>query len=589
MNGYAQEDETVIVTATRTARTADETLAPVTVITREDIVRLQAQSLQDVLGGTPGLSIGNSGGEGKLSSMFLRGTNSSHVLVLIDGVKVGSAASGTARIEHIPVELIDRIEVVRGPRSSLYGSEAIGGVIQIFTRRDTGTFTPSFSVGAGSDRTAKISTGISANEGNAWMSAHVSHSYTHGYNACSGSSVSFSGCFTEEPDDDAYRNTAYSLSAGWRFGNGAEFDVHSLRSEGKVEYDGTFQNESETVQQVIGTRLRFSPLQSWAVTLAAGQSRDESDNFLNDVFASRFDTTRDSLSWQNDFLVGGGQTISAGIDWQQDRVDGTADYDVDKRNNTGVFAQYQVSFGHNEIQLAARRDDNEQFGIQSTGSVAWGYALNDRLRLTASYGTAFKAPTFDDLYFPFFGNPDLDPETSRSMEIGLAGKERFGRWSVNVFETRIEDLIGFDTAFNIVNIDEARIRGMETVLDGNISELQYSLNLTLLDPENRSDGPNKGNILPRRPETSLRIDIDREVGPFRMGGTFQAAGRRFDNAANTARLGGYGVVDLRAEYNLSRHWLAQGRIVNLFDKDYETVDYFNQSGRAVFFTLRYQP
>lgn len=588
---YAQDEgDAVVVTATRTAQTADETLAPVTVITRRDIVRLQAQSVEDVLRGTPGMNIGNSGGEGKQTSFFLRGTNSNNVLVLVDGVEVGSASTGLTRFENIPIELIERIEVVRGPRSSLYGSEAIGGVIQIFTQRQKSGVHPSFSVSAGSDKTSKASAGLSMGSGNAWLNTNVSYAYTDGFNACKvGASAAGSGCFADQPDRDAYRNNAYSVNGGLRFDNGAELSGHWLRSEGKTEYDGTFQNESNLVQEVLGTRLRFNPLKFWTVNLSAGQSKDESDNFLSGVFSSRFDTTRDNFSWQNDFSLASDQILTLGVDWQEDQVDGTVNYDVDSRENTGVFAQYQAAFGRHDLQIAARYDDNEQFGNYNTGSAAWGYVLTDDLRMNVSYGTAFTAPTFDDLYYPGFSNPDLDPEKSRSLEFGLSGKHALGQWSLNVYETKIKDMIGFDSAFNVVNIDEARIRGVEAVLNGCLQHWLFNLNLTLLDPENRSDGPNKGNVLPRRAEEFMRIDLDRELGAFQFGATIQAEGRRFDNAANTARMGGYAVVDLRAQYRLEKNWLIQARISNLFDKEYETVDYFNQAGRTILFTLRYQP
>jgi vitamin B12 transporter len=588
-------NDAVIVTATRTSQTIDDTLAPVTVITREDIVRLQAQSVEDVLRGTAGVSIGNSGGAGKLTSLFLRGMNSGHVLVLVDGIKVGSATAGTTPFEHVPLELVERIEVVRGPRSSLYGSEAIGGVVQIFTRREKKGINPSFSVSAGSDNTSKASTGLAVGGESGWLNANVSYAYTNGFNACSGKAptppffLDGAGCFANEPDKDAYRNHAGSLSGGWRFANGAEISANYLRSEGTVEYDGSLQNESDVAQEVLGTRLRFEANRHWTLSLSAGRSKDESDNYMDGFFVSDFDTTRDSLSWQNDFSLTAGQMLSLGVDWIEDSVDSTVPYDVDSRDNTGVFAQYQAAFGQHDLQLAARYDDNEQFGGHDTGSAAWGYALSDTLRAYISYGTAFKAPTFNDLYFPGFSNPDLDPERSRSVELGLTGKYDQGSWSLNAFETRITDLIGFDTVFNIVNIDEARIRGLEVTWDGRLQQWLFSLNLTLLDPENRSNGSNRGNGLPRRAEESLRLDVDREFGAFRAGATVQAAGRRFDDAANTARLGGYGVVDLRAEYRLSKGWLAQARVANLFDNEYETVDYFNQPGRTVLFTLRFEP
>lgn len=583
--------EPVVVTATRTARTVDETLASVTVITREDIERLQASTVLDLLRGTPGLSITNNGGLGKSTSVFLRGTESDHVLVLIDGVKVGSATLGTAAFQDIPVEQIERIEIVRGPRSSLYGSEAIGGVIQIFTRKGGGALRPYLSFGGGSYQTYNASAGVSGGGERGWFNLSASGLTTEGFNACNGKpSPGGAGCFTYEPDKDGYRNASGSVRAGYRFTNSAEVDVNALRAEGKNRFDGSFVNESQSVQQVLGGRLRLTPLAAWHMTLAAGQSRDDSDNFKDGAFKSRFDTTRDTVSLQNDITLGQTHLVTVGLDYQNDKIDSTEAYAVTARDNEGLFAQYQGAFGPQNVQFAVRRDDNEQFGEHTTGGLAWGYDLDKDLRVTASYGTAFKAPTFNELYFPDFGNPNLRPEESRSYELGVRGKNAWGGWSLSAYQTDVDDLIAFDAAtFAPANIDEARIRGIEAVLSVRLSEWQLRSSLTLLDPENRASGANYGKVLPRRAEQALRVDLDRTFGKFRVGGSLLSEGRRYDDLANTREMGGYAILNLRGEYVLTRAWRLQARIENLFDKEYETASYYNQPGRSFFVTLRYQP
>ena len=590
-SAFTAEIAPIIVTATRTAQTADETLSSVTVITRKEIERQQAQFVQDLLRGIPGVDIANNGGPGKATSVFLRGTESDHVLVLIDGIKVGSATLGTTAFQDIPVEQIERIEIVRGPRSSLYGSEAIGGVIQIFTRKGGGPLKPYFSLGGDSYHTYNASAGVSGGGERGWFSLNASGIDTEGFNACDGKpSPGGAGCFTTEPDKDGYRNLSGSLRAGYRFDNGLEMDVHALRAEGKNEFDGSFVNESESVQQVVGGTARFSPADIWHITLTAGRSRDESDNFKDGAFQSRFDTQRDTLSFQNDLSIAPDHLLTVGGDYQDDRVDGTTAYAVTSRDNTGLFTQYQGRFGAHDVQLSLRRDDNEQFGNRNTGGVAWGYALSEGLRLTASYGTAFKAPTFNELYFPGFGNPNLRPEESDSIELGLSGKATWGHWSLNAYETRINDLIAFDAStFAPANIDQARIRGLEAVLGTRIGSWDLNTNLTLLDPENRSGGPNDGNVLPRRARQSLRLDADRDFGRYRLGATLLAAGKRYDDLANTRELGGYATIDLRAEVALAKDWRVQARVENLLDKDYETAAFFNQPGRSLYLTLRYQP
>ncbi len=582
------QSETIVVTATRTARTADETLAAVTVITRADIERSQAQSLQDLLRGLPGLSLANNGGAGKNTSVFLRGTESDHVLVLIDGIKVGSATTGQAAFQDLPIEQIERIEIVRGPRSSLYGSEAIGGVIQIFTRRGGGAWRPRLAAGTGRYGTYYASGGVAGGGEHAWFNVSADHFYTLGFNACDGPG----GCFTVEPDDDGYRNTAGSLRAGYRFAGGTQIDFHALRAKADSEFDGSFVNESKTVQQVTGARVRFAPSAVWHAALVAGRSRDESDNFKDGALRSRFDTRRDTVSLQNDFALGTKTLLTAGLDYYQDEVLSTTAYAVNSRDNKGVFAQYQTALGgRHDLQLSLRADRNEQFGRYSTGGVAWGWWLGGGARLALSYGTAFKAPTFNELYFPGYGNPNLEPEEARSTELALAGPLGANtRWSLNAYQTDIDDLIAYDASISAAaNLDRARIRGVEANLAGTLSGWDLRAGFTWLDPENRSAGANFGKVLPRRARQSFRLDLDRAVGQARFGATLVAVGRRYDDLANTRAMGGYATLDLRAEYALSRAWRLQARLENAFDKEYETAAFYNQPGRGVYVTLRYQP
>lgn len=578
----------IVVTATRTARTVDETLAAVTVITRQEIERQQARSVQELLRGVPGVSIANSGGAGKVTSVFLRGTESDHLLVLVDGVKIGSATAGTTAFQDLPVELIERIEIVRGPRSSLYGSEAIGGVIQIFTRRGGGELRPSFSIGAGSHKTYTASANLAGGGERSWFSIGASGFDSDGFNACRAEAAGTGGCFTDEPDRDGYRNVSGSLRAGRRFAGGAELDVHALQTRGRSDFDGSFVNQTDTAQQAIGSTLRFSPAEIWRVSIGAATSRDDSDNLKDVVFQSRFDTKRDSYSLQNDFSLGG-HLLTVGADYQDDRIASSEAFAVTARDNTGVFAQYQGSLGDHDLQASLRSDDNEKFGRHDTGNLAWGRAIGDALRLTAAYGTAFRAPSFNELYFPGFSNANLRPETARSGELGIAGKGNHARWSLNAYETRIDDLIAFDIAiFAPNNIDAARIRGLEAIVAGQLAGWDGSANLTLLDAENRSPGASFGKRLPRRTERTLQIDLDRDFGAWRAGAALSGAGRRYDDLANARRLSGYALVELRAEYRLARDWRLQGRVENLFDRAYETVEFYNQAGRAAHLTLRYQ-
>jgi vitamin B12 transporter len=581
----------VIITATRTAQSADAALASVTVITRADLEREQALSVQDALRSVVGLSLDNNGGMGKATAVFLRGTESAHVLVLIDGVKVGSATLGTTSFQDIPVDQIERIEIVRGPRSSLYGSEAIGGVIQIFTRRGNGKLTPSFGVGVGSHDTGKLTAGISGGDADNWINVNLSALNTGGINACSGN-PSGGGCNTNEPDADGYRNQSATLRAGHRFADSTEVEVTTLRTQGHNHFDSSYANEADFAQQALGGQLRFSPSDIWHATILAGQSRDNSKYFLGDADKDTYKTRRDTMSFQNDIAPTENQIATVGIDYQKDVVGGTTDYDVASRDNKGVFVQYQFRAGKHDVQLSARSDDNQQFDRHNTYGLMVGHNLAPGVRLKASYGTAFKAPTFNELYYPGYGNAALVPEKSRSGEIGVDGHPAWGHWSANVFQTKVTDLIVFRGPTYIAdNIDAARIRGMEATVSATLASWLVTANTTLINPEDRSPGVNHGELLARRTRQIANIDLGRQFGSVNVATSMHAEGKRYDyfDPAFKDRLGGFATVDVHAELPIAPEWLLQARVANLFDKHYETARYFNQDGRNYFITVRYQP
>lgn len=588
-NDEATDLDDVVVTATRTAISANDALSPVEVITRDDIARSQARSLPDLLRGRAGISIGNQGGLGKLTTLSMRGSETDHVLVLVDGVRIGSPTSGLASFQDLPVALIDRVEIVRGPRSSLYGADAIGGVIQIFTRRDRGAVAPRASVTVGSHGDREASAGVGGRIGRGWFGADAAYQRTDGINACNGSSTLFVGCFTEEPDRDGYRNRSLSLRGGFDATDALSFEGHALRAEGENEYDGSFVNYSEVVQQVIGGKATWRPSEAVRLQLSAGRNRDSSDNFLGNVANGYFATDRDSVTLQGDFGVGEGQLVSVGFDWLRDRVDSDTAYDESERDNHAGFVQYQGRFGAQSIEASLRRDDNEQFGGHTTGSIAWGLGFAENWRLTTGYGTAFKAPTFNELYYPFFGNPTLRPEESKTWELGLAYRgERFNA-RIDGFSTQVDDLIAYDASIFLPNnIERARLRGAEIGVDTTIADWTIAASASFLDSENRV-GFFAGNDLPRRAKRSARVDIDRAFGAFRFGVTAVASGARYDDVANTRRVAGYGTLDLRAEYAFTPSWSLQARVANVFDRDYETVSFYNQPGREWFLTLRYTP
>lgn len=594
---YKATSDTV-VTATRTPRQRRETLAPTTVLDRNDIERLQVHSFTQLLRRVPGVSISRNGGRGKLTSVFLRGAESDQVLVLVDGVRVGSATAGLTAFQDIPVDDIERVEVVRGPRSSLYGSEAIGGVIQIFTRQGGGDklTRPYFSVSAGRYDTYEAHAGLSGGTKRGNYNISLGGIRTSGFDSCRGRApdpVTFAGgggCFVDDqPDNDGYNRISGSLRGGYLFQNGLKLEGHFLQTDASNQFDGSVTDASDTLQQVLGLTASLRPTEMWDVALSIGQSRDESNDFLNDSFVSEFNTKRYSASLQNDVALASDHLLTFGLDYYDDNVDSTTRFQETKRDNAGAFIQYLGKVGRHQLQLALRGDDNEQFGKQGTGSATYGWSFIRGYKVTVSYGTAYKAPTFNELYFPGFSNPNLDPEESSTVDVGLIGQRAWGQWSLNLYQTKVDDLIALDSAFVPQNISQVRIRGAEAGLGTTLRKWQINTNLTWLDAENRANNANRGNDLPRRPDYIVQLDIDRAIRQFSFGASLHYSGRAYDDAANTRRLDAYTLVDLRGEMKVAQDWRIQARIANLFSEDYETAAFFNQPGRSLIVTLRYQP
>lgn len=576
------ELEPVVITANRVARTADETLAAVTVITRKDIERQQATSVPELLRAQPGLQFANNGGPGKATSVMLRGTSDGHTLILLDGVKIGSASNGASSLQDLPLDVIERIEIVRGPRASLYGSEAIGGVIQIFTKRGPQPASLRLSGGSRQSFEGAVSGGVGSRD--AWANLGLSSTSTRGIHVRDGGN---------EPDRDGYQRQNASVRAGGRIGEAITLDAQVLRNEGHSQYDGN-PNETDFEQNVYAGNLRFSPNDHYTSSLRLAQSEDNSRNLKDGDFRSRFNTRRSQASWQHDLSLSEQQQVVGGLDYQYDEVSSSTSYARNSRRNSAVFAQYLTGLGGFDLQVAGRHDDNEQFGRHNTGSAALGYSFSPALRLRASHGTAFKAPTFNDLYWPGAESENLQPEKSRSSEIGASGKQGNFAWEAAVFRTDVNNLIAWApvSAGSFVwkpsNVSKARIKGLELGATQTLGKTRLAVNTSFLDPKDASGGTTDGKLLVRRARQSARFDADHDFGRWALGASLRAVGARYDNAANTTKLGGYTTTDLRGEYEINPEWRLQARIENLFDKRYQTANSYNQEGFGAFLTLRYQ-
>lgn len=581
----------VVVTATRVEQSIDQIIGAVHVITREEIERLQPQSLQDLLRNQTGIDLTSQGGLGKLTAMFIRGTENEHVLVLIDGVRTGSVSSGTTPFEYLPPDQIERIEIVRGPRSSLYGADAIGGVIQIFTRK--GNAGPGMSasarIGGGSYDTSQAGGSFHGAIDNTTFDISATERSSQGFNACRGSAATFQGCFTDEPDRDGFSSRSGSLRIGYRSGI-AKLDASALFAEGRNEFDGGFQNETEFRGLTPSLRATIDATKNWRITLAAGSSRDEQDSFKDGVYRSTFNTERRSASLQSDLTLPHNQLLTAGADFLDDNLDSDTQFTAASRDNGGVFAQYQVGIGSHRLSLSGRYDDNQQFGAHKTGGAGWKWTIAAPIHVMAAWGSAFRAPSFNDLYYPGFSNPNLAPERSKSFEVGVGGSlSATWTWSVHGYRTDIDDLIDLDSAtFLPANITEARIRGVELESAATFGATSISLNYSYVDPRNTTPGPNRNNLLQRRAKQTGRLQIGQRIGPVQLGAVLRASGYRYNNSTNTLRLDGYALVDLLGEWRIGDRWQLDWKIANALDKDYETVYLYNEPRLNALVSVQYR-
>ena len=535
----------VVVTAALAPRTANDSLSSVTVLDEATLRRQDPVSITDLFRGQPGVDVSTNGSFGKNSSVFIRGSGSGQNVLLIDGIRLRSATSGGAAWQHLEPRMFDRAEIVRGPRGSLYGADAIGGVIQLFTPQgeEEGP-QPRISVGGGSFNTQRLSAGISGKEGGTRYSFAASHFTTDGQP------------IRRDGDDKGYDNTTALARVSHTFASGAEAGVLALRARGHNEYDG---GENDFVQQVAGIYGELPITDNWRSRLTLSESRDESDN-INSFGDSVFNTKVSTARWENT-LTAGAHELIAGAEYSEDRVKSTTAYDETSRSNVAVFTQALLDFAPFTVQASLRFDDNEAYGEEVTGSVGVGYDLDAYHTLRANYGTAFNAPTYNQLYYPGFGNPDLESETSQSIEVGVRGQYAHWFWDAALYQTDIDNLIAGQGL--LFNVPETRIRGAELAAGVELDDWTLAAALTYTDPENRLTGKRLQN----RASQSLRLDVDRELGDWSVGGSWIAQNHRYRDTQNQDRLSGYGQVNLRAGWQFAPLWSARVTLENVLDPD----------------------
>ncbi len=583
---FAAETQTlqpVVVTATRLPQPIDTVLADLRVIDADTIANAGPMTLTELLQTRGGVEISATGGPGQVSSIFLRGSNASHVVLLIDGVRVNSATAGTNAFENLPLAQIERIEILRGVGSSLYGADAIGGVIQVFTKQ-AGADRTEASIGAGRWGTREASVGLGRKLGATRLSLQAGWRESDSFSA-----TNENASFSFEPDRDGYRNSNLGLNLDHDWAEGQSFGLHVMGSRGATHFDAGPGSDDVNRQRLSSTALesrnRLGADWRSLVRLARGADHIRTDG----AFPGFVDTNQDQATWQNDINALGGQW-AAGLDWRREKVSSDTAYTVSTRTFRAVFVGYTARFDAHLIEASARHDDDSQFGGHATGKFAYGYRFAPQWRASASLGTAFKAPSFNDLYYPsafgFSGNPDLKPERARSSELALRHDGGALRGGLVLFRSSVRDLIAIDPSFTtVINVNRARMRG--ATLDAAFSEGMWTARGEFTHQQ--AEDADTGTRLVRRARQFGSASLSATTGAWRAGVEWVLSGERFGTAANTeaSRMGGYSLVNLNASWFVTPSWSLSARLNNAADKRYELVQGYNTPGRNLFVSLAY--
>ncbi|AJW45934.1 TonB-dependent receptor domain-containing protein [Ralstonia mannitolilytica] len=579
-----------VVTASRGEQPLSDALPHTTVISRTDIERSQAPDAVTLLRREAGIEIAQNGGPGTNASLFMRGASSNQTLVLIDGVRVSSGTSGGAQIGQLMADQIDHIEVVRGNVSALYGSDAVGGVVQIFTRSGRGHAPlANAEIEYGARNTKRAQAGISGSvgeRGDTSFAVSVSEFKTSGF-----STMNPLLAPKANPNDNPYTNKSVSAQLSHRFSADWQAGLTYFQTWGDVSYDSSFGKPTDinTAHNVVRSMSAFvdgKVTQDWKTRVTLSQGDDRSLNFTNGVpqVPARFNTRNQTATWQNDWTFLPNQLLKVGLEHLQTSIDSDA-YDVPTRNVDSGYIGYEGKFGPHQLQLNLRRDRYSDFGGANSYYAGYGFAFTPQWKAVASVSNAFRAPSFNELYYPFFGNPNVQPEKARSVEGGVEYNGAIGLVRMTVFETDYSNLITSvcDAAFNCAaaNVNRARVNGVETSYRGSIYGVDVRASFTMQNPQDLS----ANQLLSRRARHFGSVSAYKTVGPFSAGVEWNAAGDRQDS---TRALGGYGLLNLVGRYQITREWALSARLENVTNKNYQLIYPYNTASRGVFFTLSWQ-
>ena len=620
----------VFVTATRTPIPKNNVIADVTTITSEDIDRAGSSSLPELLQRQPGIEISNLGGAGKVSTLSIRGTSSTHSIILIDGMRLGSATSGFSAIEHIPLSQIEKIEILRGPASSLYGQDTIGGVIQIFTKKGVDGFKPYVGIGYGSYNTSNFQSGIRGGNNQTTYAINFSVMSTNGFSAFVPNSNSDYNA--ANLDRDGYKNYSLSSSLNHKINQDYEINFQYFLSKGKSKFDNRYADfspfidyKNETKQESYAVNLQGQINNTWQSSIKIGQSSDKyldkqkwnpnigayypasiddggcggfcgaQDSTLEDLYK----TTQNQFAWQNNINLSRG-SLTLIYDFLEQKIKTTDLYEKTKRTNHGLMAGYSLIEDKHNFQTNIRKDFNSAYDDAITGNIGYAYSINSNWTIASSYGTAFVSPSFNYLYSLAdtyaLGNPNLKPERSKNIEASIRYRDESGSLSLTLFQNKIDDFIIYSNPYpdpssrtSTQNLNKAEIQGLTISGDQFFGHFQVKGSITAQSPKNEDTD----KYLPRRASVVGNMNLNYYIGYWNIGIEETFSDKRFDDKENTVKLSGYALTNIVADYKMNDKLKLNLRLNNVFDKEYSLAAEgssgfkYQTPGRSLFTNLRY--
>lgn len=591
-NVFAQD--TVVVTASRVAQPIQNTLAPIVVVEKTEIEDTQAKSLGDVLKRLPGVQV-DQGGYGQATEIYVRGTSSQYLLVLIDGVRFSSATSGASDVTQIPLTGVERIEFIRGPRASIYGADAMGGVLNVITSYQ-GNEQGSASVTFGSDSYEAYEAGIAGDiKDNAWAKLSIRHEKADGFSATSALEDDSSWEKTAAADDDGFKNTALVADMGVSISEQLTANIQGYWLQGEAEYDqgDTYPYNKKEPYNLVGKLAYENELLFSELIIAS--NRDSSNNYNESGMTSSFITRKDIFNWLVYGQVSNELALTGGVEWLNDKIDTTSDFNENERNNKAAYLNLSYLADALTTEASIRFDDNEAFGNHTTWQLALGYLFFDDLKVIGSAGTAFRAPTFNELYYPAYdygdwgsgsGNPNLKPEESISYELAFEGQTWGVGYRVSGYITEIDNLIASDNdlIWFPENINKAKINGIDTSLLFTTGPISHDLSYNYVDAKN--DETDKQLV--RRAKHLAKWNLNYKWEQLGIDFSSYYKSSSYNDSANTEKVDGYITFDFAASYYFNNGIVIRGQVANLFDEDYEPKAGYNGAERAFYGTLAYQ-